>query len=71
MPLTLGPVFSIDPIYSTLFCAIVQAKRQQEAELRVAALVRQTELIKASNKNAKQQIQQLQELLANREQEHR
>ncbi|XP_071511162.1 leucine-rich repeat and coiled-coil domain-containing protein 1-like [Diadema antillarum] len=47
------------------------AKRLQEYQLRAAAMEREVELVRVKASQQETKIQQLQELLANREQEHR
>ncbi|PVD20789.1 hypothetical protein C0Q70_18950 [Pomacea canaliculata] len=48
-----------------------EAKKIQESELRAAALARELEITRGNSKAQKGQIQQLQELLATREQQHK
>ena len=48
-----------------------KAKRLQEYQMRAAAVGRELDLVKTQCKQQEGKIQQLQELLANREQEHR
>ncbi|XP_065065205.1 leucine-rich repeat and coiled-coil domain-containing protein 1-like isoform X2 [Rhopilema esculentum] len=45
-------------------------KQLQEAQFKAAAITREVELLQESEKNLKQRVSQLQELLANREQNH-
>jgi hypothetical protein len=47
------------------------AKRMQEAQMRAAAAEREAEIVKSSLETARGQVQQLQQLLAAREQDHR
>lgn len=61
--------FSTIRCLSLIFC--LQQKKSQDAQMRAAALSRELELTKATNEKQKSQISQLQELLANREQQHR
>lgn len=46
-------------------------KQLQEAQFKAAALRRENELLQENEKNLKMRINQLQELLANREQDHK
>ena len=48
-----------------------QAKKVQESHARAAAATREVEILRNNMKSLKGQLQQLQELLATREQEHR
>jgi len=47
------------------------SRKTQEAQLKSAALTREVDIVKIQAVNFKGQLQQMQELLANREQEHR
>ncbi len=58
------------PIYINL-SNYFQAKKVQEAQARAAALTREVDIMKNTVKTQKGQVQLLQELLADREQEHR
>ena len=50
---------------------MLQVSQLQREQMKVGALTKETELFKHSVKQLKGQVHQLQELLANREQEHR
>ena len=50
---------------------LLQVSQLQRGQMKVGALTKETELLKHSVKQLKGQVHQLQELLANREQEHR
>ena len=50
---------------------LLQVSHLQQEQMKVGALTKETELLKHSIKQLKGQVHQLQELLANREQEHR
>ena len=49
----------------------MQAKKLQDSVLRASAAQRELEIVRGQVKAAKAQLQQMQELLATREQEHR
>lgn len=52
-------------------CEFLQVSRLQQEQMKVGALAKESELLRHSVKQLKGQVHQLQELLANREQEHR
>jgi len=54
-----------------LSTALLQVSQLQQEQIKVGALRKESELLKLSVKQLKSQVHQLQELLANREQEHR
>ena len=62
------PYLSTWLISTTVLLKVSQLQREQ---MKVGALTKETELLKHSVKQLKGQVHQLQELLANREQEHR
>ena len=48
-----------------------KVSKTQEQQMKAAALARELDLLKTNNKQLKGQVQQLQELLATREQQHK
>ena len=54
-----------------IYFSYLQAKKLQEVTLRASAGQRELEIVRGQVKSLKTQLQQMQELLATREQEHR
>ena len=64
----MSPDYHVFNVFNDLFD---KDKQLQEAQYKAAASIRETELLQGNVKNLKDKVLQLQELLANREQDHK
>jgi hypothetical protein len=62
---------ALNVINITYFKCSIQQKKVHDATMKSAALQRETEMLRSMVDKQKSQIHQLQDLLANREQQHR